>query len=159
QHATNGKRSLKLTFAGGAWPTVATKQVPKDWAAYHTFSVDVTADRECVVGFTVMQAKSQRGQGWDAGVSRWGKTAFLKPGKTTITAGLHKDEYSIHPRFGDVVSFEIFLYQPHEGESIHVDNIRLSATKLKETKTVTRFPVLGTDLVVESVQELGKKLE
>ncbi len=158
-NATSGKQSLKLTFAGGTWPTVATKDVPKDWAKFHNFQADVTVERTCVVGFTVMQEKSQRGQGWDAGVSRWTKTAFLNKGKNTIMGSLHKDEYSLHPRFGDIVSLEIFMYQPHEGESIFIDSIRVNDRRLEVRPERTKFPVLGTDLVVESVQELGKKLE
>jgi hypothetical protein len=158
KNATTGARSLKLTFAGGDWPTVATRNVPANWLAYHAFSADVSVERECVVGFAVMQEKSLRGGGWDAGVSRWTKTAFLKPGKNTITGELQHESYSINKKFGDVVSLEIFLYQPHDGESIFVDNIRLSPAKVAVKPAVTKFAVLGTDLVVESVQELGKKL-
>src|SRR5437868_4753258 len=33
-HATSGKHSLKLTFAGGRWPTITTTQVPDDWLAF-----------------------------------------------------------------------------------------------------------------------------
>src|SRR6516165_10278758 len=52
ENATSGKHSLKLTFAGGRWPTVTTTQVPGDWLPYQTFEADVTASRPCVVGFT-----------------------------------------------------------------------------------------------------------
>src|SRR5205085_7154943 len=37
EHAAAGKHSLKLTFSGGNWPTVATKQVTDDWLAFPTF--------------------------------------------------------------------------------------------------------------------------
>src|SRR5262245_22118193 len=53
-HATSGKKSLKITFAGGHWPTITTTQVPADWMPYRTFKADVTVSRHCVVGFTVM---------------------------------------------------------------------------------------------------------
>src|SRR5438067_11535630 len=49
EHATSGKQSLKLTFAGGEWPTVTTVKVPDDWTAYQTFQADVTASRPCLV--------------------------------------------------------------------------------------------------------------
>src|SRR5206468_3649000 len=65
-HATAGARSLKLTFAGGRWPTVATEAVSQDWRAYKTFKADVTVDRSCVVGFTLLQEKSRRGDAWEA---------------------------------------------------------------------------------------------
>ena len=31
EHATSGQHSLKLTCAGGRWPTVTTTQVLDDW--------------------------------------------------------------------------------------------------------------------------------
>jgi hypothetical protein len=159
-NATRGKQSLKLTFAGGHWPTITTTDVPADWMPYWTFRADVTASRHCLVGFTVLQEKSQRGGGWDPTVSRWTKTAFLKPGKNTVTGSIHdSNNYSINTKQGKVVRFEIFMYAPHEEESIYVDNIRLSTVKEVMPTATTRFPVLGTDMVVASVQDLGKKLK
>jgi hypothetical protein len=64
-HATSGKHSLKITFAGGRWPTITTTQVAGDWLPYQTFQADVTVSRSCLVGFTALQEKSQRGGGWD----------------------------------------------------------------------------------------------
>jgi len=164
ENATRGKHSLKITFAGGRWPTITTTQVPGDWMPYWTFRADVTASRHCVVGFTVLQEKSQRGGGWDPTVSRWTKTEFLKPGRNTVTGTLHDpNQYSINTKLGKVVRFEIFMYSPHEGESIYVDNIRLSTAKDVQPKAITKFPVLGTDLVVSGeisgVRELGQKLK
>lgn len=163
-HATSGKHSLKITFAGGHWPTVTTTQVPADWMPYWTFKADVTANRPCVVGFTVLQEKSQRGGGWDATVSRWTKTAFLAPGKNTITGTLHDpNNYSINAKLGKVIRFEIFMYNPHEGESIYVDNIRMSTSKEAKPPPLAKFSVAGTDLVVSgeitAVRELSKKLK
>src|SRR5258708_6568143 len=43
-HATSGKHSLKLTFAGGEWPTVGTACVPRAWP-YRAFRADVTVSR------------------------------------------------------------------------------------------------------------------
>ena len=129
-HATAGKHSLKLTFAGGRWPTVATEGVSQDWLAYKTFKADVTVGRPCVVGFTLLQEKSQRGDGWEAVISRWTKTAFLKPGKNEVVASLlSPNDYAVHPKWGKVVRFEVFMYNPHDGETIHVDNIRLCNDK------------------------------
>jgi hypothetical protein len=164
ENATRGKHSLKITFAGGHWPTITTTQVLDDWMPYWTFQADVTASRYCLVGFTALQEKSQRGGGWDPVVSRWTKTEFLKPGKNTVTGSIHdSNNYSINTKQGKVVRFEIFMYNPHDGESIYVDNIRLSNVKDDRPKAITRFPVLGTDLVVSNersgVRELGLKLK
>src|SRR5206468_1690416 len=98
--------------------------------------------------------------GWDPTVSRWTKTAFLKPGKNAVTGTIHdSNNYSINTKQGKVVRFEIFMYAPHEGESIYVDNIRLSTAREVSPLETTKFPVLGTDLVVSGVRELGKKLK
>ena len=166
ENATLGKHSLKLTFAGGAWPSVITNRVPEDWTSWNTFHADVTATRSCVVGFCVMQENSSRAPGWDGGVSRWAKTQFLQPGRNSISAVLHPNEWSaVRTKLengrvlGKVVSLEIFLYQPHEGESIFVDNIRVSTTKEPPPTTAKPpFKVLGTDLTVTGVQDLSKKL-
>ena len=34
EHVTSGKHSLKITFAGGRWPTLTTTQIPADWLSY-----------------------------------------------------------------------------------------------------------------------------
>src|SRR5438552_18264731 len=65
EHATSGGHSLKITFAGGRWPTITTTRVPTDWLPYQSFKADVTVSRPCVVGFTVLQEKSRRGGDWD----------------------------------------------------------------------------------------------
>jgi hypothetical protein len=165
EHATSGRHSLKLTFAGGRWPTISTTQVTQDWLAYPTFEADVFASRACLVGFTVFQEKSQRGGGWDALISRWTKTALLQPGKNRITAPLPQpNDYALHAKWGKVQRFEIFMYAPHQGESIYVDNIRLTTAKLP-AKQKLPFTVAGTDWVVsgessaQAVIDLGKKLK
>jgi hypothetical protein len=165
ENATSGKHSLKVTFAGGEWPAIVTKAIPDDWTAWETFKADVTVSRECLVGFTVMQEASTRENGWDGAVSRWCKTALLKPGKHTLTAALHPNEWSAirtklenKKELGKVVSLEFFAYSPHDGEVVFIDNIRLVAAKEPEPKAKTEFKVLGTDMTVSGVQELAKKL-
>jgi hypothetical protein len=165
EHATSGKHSLKLTFAGGNWPTITTTHVTEDWLAYPTFEADVFASRSCLVGFTVMQEKSARGTGWDALISRWTKTAFLQAGKNQIKAPLPQpNQYALHAKWGKVLRFEIFMYAPHKGESIYVDNIRLTSEK-SPAKVKKEFTVAGTDWVLtgessaNAAMELGKKFK
>jgi hypothetical protein len=170
EHTTSGKHSMKLTFAGGRWPTITT-HVLDDWLPYQTFLADVTASRPCVVGFTVLQKQSKRGDGWEEMVSRWTKTQFLKAGKNKVLAALRPSVGdTLDPKRGKVVRFEIFMYNPHDGESIYVDNIRLSTKKEERATAKERFTVAGTDLAVEGVNssgvssagaviELGKKLK
>jgi hypothetical protein len=165
ENATSGKSSMKVTFAGGTWPTIATTQIPSDWMPWETFKADVTVSRDCVIGFTVMQEASTREPGWDGSVSRWCKTAILRPGKHTISAALHPNEWSsIRTKLengkvmGKCVSLEFFVYSPHDGDTVFIDNIRLIGKKEPALPTAkTEFAVLGTELKVSGVQELGKK--
>lgn len=144
-HATAGKSSLKLTFAGGEFPTVTTTQVLDNWIGFETLTADVWVDRPCVIGFTALQEKSERGEGWDALVSRWTKTAFLQPGKNQIAATIPQpNEYGISAKRGKVIRFEIFMYRPRVDESIYVDNIRLTTEKVA-APVVSEFTLLETN--------------
>ena len=166
KEATSGKQSLQITFAGGTWPALTTTNIPDDWTTWQSFHADVTVSQPSVIGFRVLQEKSGRGGGWDDGVSRWAKTQFLHPGHNHVAADLHPNGWSAIAKklengkeLGKVVRLEIFLYQPAAGETIFVDNIRLSPKKLPPISIVKpQFKVLGTDRVVGEVQELGKKL-
>jgi hypothetical protein len=161
EHAAAGARSLKITFAGGVWPAVRAAAVPPDWAAWNTFRADVTVTRPCLAGFRVMQEKSSRKRGYDEGVTRWEKTAFLKPGRNEVVGALQPNGWSaVNPRFGKVISLEIYLYRPRREESIWVDHIRLSPRKPPPAAPPgTRFRVLGTDREVSGVRELGERLK
>jgi hypothetical protein len=104
-------------------------------------------------------------------VSRWTRTAFLKAGKNQISAALRPAiGNGLDPRRGKVVRFEVFMYNPHKGEAIWIDNIRLATTKEREPTEKMTFAVAGTDWVLDgvntsgvlsagAVSELGKKLK
>lgn len=163
-HATSGKQCLKLTFAGGKWPAVSTDRVDQRWLDYQTFEADVFVSRPCLIGFTVIQEKSKRGDGWDEGISRWTKTALLQAGENHIAGTLPQpNDYSLHAKWGKVMSFEIFLYQPHAGEVVYLDNLRLTNDKVPP-RAKTTFTVAGTDWSLtgatsaDAVIELGKRL-
>lgn len=165
EHATSGTRSLKLTFGGGRWPAIATARVPEDWNAFQTFKADVSVSRTCVVGFRVIQEKSTRKDGWDDCVGRWEKTAILQPGTNEVSAPLHPNDWSaILPKHGKVTALEIYMYAPHEGETIFVDNIRCLSDKSEsvnpfQPQAAVRFKVLGTEWEVAGVKELAEKLK
>src|SRR5207249_2785727 len=76
----------------------------------------------------------------------------------------------VDPKRGKVVAFEMFMYNPHKGEAIHIDNIRLSATKEDQPAGKMTFAVADTDWKLDGVNssgvlsagavgELGKKLK
>jgi hypothetical protein len=169
--ASSGKHSLKVTFSGGTWPTLTTTRVPADWNAWHTLKADVTATRPCVLGFTVWQERSRPGEGYEEAVSRWTRTTFLKAGENRVVLALRPASgNALDPQRGKVVRFEIFMYQPHKGQTIFIDNIRLSAKKEEPPAAKMRFTVAGTDWALDGVNstgvlsagaviELGKKLQ
>jgi len=160
ENVSSRKHSLKLTFAGGRWPTVTTALPNEDWMPFHRLKADLWVTRPCLVGFTVLQERSSRKEGWDPVVGRWTKTVFAQPGRNEVSEVLHRNDWqAIMPKLGPVVRFEIFMYAPHPGESIWVDNVRLIAGKDKEPEVKRSFKVLGTDWTVSGVQELGKKLK
>ncbi len=178
-HATSGKHSLKLTYAGGKLPTVGTGAISiTDWSAYKTFRADVTAPRPCVVVFRVMWEKSGRGDDWEDLVGRYEKVARLEAGSNEVVDLTYSEKFV---RQGKAVRFEISMYAPKEGESIFVDNIRLS-TQLPTAisafsylnvhfmgevraeaplfpKLDRKIKVLGTDWELASVKEIGDKLK
>jgi hypothetical protein len=171
EHATAGAHSLKLTYACGTWPTVTTAAVHGDWLPYQTFHADVTVGRACVVGFTALLEKSERGEGWEALVSRWTTTAFLRSGTNHVVAAIPQpNEYGISRKRGKVIRFEIFMYQPHQDESIYIDNVRLTTKKETPPPANVVFKVAGTDWTLngrnssgvssaQAVIELGNKLK
>jgi hypothetical protein len=159
-----GGHGLKLTFAGGTWPTVTTAAVSQDWLAFETLRADVTVGRPCVVGFTLLQEKSRRGDGWDPSVSRWTTTAFLRPGRNEVVAPLRSpNDYAVHPKWGKAVRFEAFMYNPHDGESVTVDNVRLTQDAIPP-KPKQDFAIRSTGWSVSGVgsadacRELGRNL-
>jgi hypothetical protein len=156
-------KSLKITFSGGRWPSVRTAAVPEDWSAWKTLTAEVTVGRTCLVGFQAIQERSLRDQGWDGAISRWARTAFLKPGRNEIRASLEDPSangYGLNPKkYGKVTSLEIFFYAPHAGETLEVGTIRLLREKTASAPTATKFKVAGTDLEVGSVRDLGKLLK
>ena len=164
EHGTSGKHALKLTFAGGLWPTVSTAAVSQDWLAFKTFKADVTVSRPCVVGFTLLQEKSRAGDGWEAVISRWTTTAFLRPGVNRVVASLlSPNDYAVHPKWGKAVRFEIFMYAPHEGEVVHVDNVRLTNDAAPPPPPKQQYEIQGTGWTVSgdaagACRELGRNL-
>jgi hypothetical protein len=156
--ATSGEHAMKITFDGGLFPTITTASVPEaDWAAFASLKADVTVGRACVVGIRV---RSEKG-GMD-------KTEFLQPGKNTIATLLKPAwEKTPPPLGGKVIGFDIYMYAPHVGESIVVDNIRLSTEHdvphddnfMVWPDNKPAFKVLGTDMTVTGVDELAVKLK
>ena len=55
---------LKITYAGGKYPAIATPTPLEDWTPYKQFQAGVTASRTCVVAFRVVRLDDKDHHGW-----------------------------------------------------------------------------------------------
>jgi len=171
--ATRGKRSLKLTYAGGRLPTVTCARLPvDDWLNFPAIKADITVSRDCVVLLRVLREKSAR-----SGAGRWEKLCRLFPGRNTVVE-VNEIGGQNFAALGRVVALDVAMYEPRDGESIYVDNIRLSDSYPEATTayrymnpTVAggkaffypwfpkpdRFSVLGTDWSLYDMDALTDK--
>lgn len=170
--ATLGKRALKITFGpstplgagGGRWPTVTTAPstplgagaVPlaESWVAqkFATFKADVTVPRACLVGLRVLMENRKRDNGYT-----WAVTKICSPGRNEISQALGGWWTGMEAKDGKITALDVFMYCPHKGESISVDNIRLSTERLPAEKRAVEFKVLGTEITAASVGDLLRK--
>lgn len=168
--ASSGKRAMKLTFAGGRMPTIATKPALDDWRTYRALHATVTAPRTCMVVFRVMTESGKYGAAYSEGVSRWEFAARCVAGKNELATPAPRS----NALWNKITSFEIYMYNPREGESITVDDLRLSTDRPEAVSPFTdalslatgkylvpagRYKVLGTDLEVKDVDALADKLK
>jgi len=155
--------TLRVTYAGGRWPSVRTTGIPDDWTPWKTLAVDVSVGRSCLIGLHVMQEKSSRKDDWDGVISRWARTFFLKPGLNSLRASLEDPSangYGINlKKYGKVTSLEIFFYAPHEGERMDLDNVRLLREKTAAPRAAApRFTVAGTSLEFADIRDMARSL-
>lgn len=180
--ATN-PASLKITFAGGVWPTVATTTIPVtgNWKEFQSIRLDLTVDRPCVAYLRIHQTKvNERNE-----LAHWETTLMLQKGRNevarTIRRGLGRTV--LDPGNGDVTQFIIGMYRPDSGQTLNVGPVRLStdwpdpretgwysphnhdgysvavAREYQRTGKLTRFRVLGTDREVADLPELAAQLK
>jgi hypothetical protein len=173
--------SLKITFAGGDWPTVGTTNIPipGNWKSFQTLRAELTVDRESVAYFRVCQGKPDDKSRQPC----WQKTMTLLPGRNEVTLMLRHGIGSLDPNNGDITSFIIGMFRPEPGQSLVVGNVRLctdwpppkilgwyspynhdgysvaAARDFARTGAVPTFKVLGTDLEVADVPDLAKRLK
>ena len=146
--ATSGKRALKVTFDGGTWPTITTAAVPvaENWVAlkFQTFKADVTVSRPCLVGFRVLMENRKRDNGYT-----WAVTKICRPGKNELAQALGgwwtgmeaPSSDGKKPGDGKITGLDFFMYDPHPGESVFVDNVRITTDRLPADKRPVSFKV------------------
>lgn len=173
EHATSGRYSLRLTCSGGHLPAITTPCPLTDWTGFKTFKADVTATKACVVVFRALHEQSTRGSNYNEGVGRWEHAALLRPGMNEVVALSPTDK-----GYARVTTFDIVLIDPHDEGVIFIDNIRLSPEPPAATtplhidyvyspgqdhaywpKLAKKIPVLGTELEVANVNDLGDTLK
>ena len=178
-NATSGKQALKLTFAGagvgagGHFPAVGTDKIPTaDWSRFKSFRADVTSSGPGILVFRTLGKDDK-----DKPVNN-DKIVRLEPGKNEVTDNLR----DVNQKKVNIVGFQIFAYNPADGASVTIDNIRLSTYPATTTSAFrqlvpvgpdtkpgslgTTFPVvpgkikvLGTDLEVDNPTDLATKLK
>jgi hypothetical protein len=173
-----GRVGLKLTYAGGKLPAVATRSPVEDWFPYKTFKAEVTVTRPCIAAFRVVNLNDERHQGWV-------KIALLKKGANVVIdqAPTFGQQFGPQIKKGEPTQFEILMYSPHDGESLWVHNITVSTEppttatpyfgdhiRMGDTirpwtaKTLRIFPkvekirVLGRGAPITSVAEFSKEM-
>lgn len=167
---------LKLTYAGGRLPAVATRSPLEDWTPYKTFKVEVTATRTCVAALRVVEPDDKRHHGW-------AKLALLRKGRNVVIdqAPAFGQQFGPQVKKGVATQFEILMYAPHDGESLlihdvrvtteapqtatpyHGDHVRMGDTprpwaKLGLFPRAEKIRVLGDDSIVGSVAEFGNQM-
>lgn len=179
--AAPGRRCLQITFDGGDWPAIGTAKIPiqGNWKQFQTLKADLTVDRPSVAYFRINQGKpADKGQ-----QPRWEKTMTLLPGHNEVTLLIRHGIGSMDPAKGDVTAFIIGMFRPEKGQTLLVSNVRLSPDwpppkvlgwyspynhdgysaavthEYARTGAVTKFKVLGTDMEVDSLSDLAKRLK
>lgn len=173
-------KALKITFHGGDWPTIGSSRiaVPGNWQAYQTLEAELTVDRPGVAFIRVLQS----GLAAEPKRPPWQKTLILQPGLNSVQLTIRHGLGSaiIDPKLGDVTALIIGMFRPVEGQTLLVDNVRLTtdwpaphvtgwyspynhdgystavAREFKRTGKVPRFRILGSDLEVDDLKELEK---
>jgi hypothetical protein len=174
-------KCLKITFDGGDWPAIGTRNVPiqGNWKSFQTLKADLFVDRPSVAYFRIYQGKPDD----KPQQPRWERTMTLLPGRNDVTLMLRQGIGTMDPNKGDVASFIIAMYRPEKGQTLRVSNVRLStdwpppkvlgwyspynhdgysaavARDFARTGAIPKFKVLGTDLEVDNLPDLAKRFK
>lgn len=138
-NVASGRHALRLSFAGGRFPTISAAGPLDDWRPYKPFHADVAAGRTCMVIFRAMAKTSKYGTSYNDGTSRWEFAARLQPGmnRLVVAAPAYADRL-----WKDIRNVEICLYQPHEGETITVDYLNIFSRECEVVRNRPRLAVI-----------------
>jgi len=182
--AAGGAKRMKITFHGGTWPGIVNTRLPVggDWQEFNAIKLDLTVDKELLAGLRITTRKTPQEYG-----AVWERTIYLLPGKNEVLLYLKHPEGwgALGAKFGEVFSLAIYAYRPGSGQTLTIDNVRLSPDKPRrdyfrdplwspynwfgcsmsnvadfaETGRYARFTVTGTELIVKDCIDLGARLK
>jgi hypothetical protein len=125
-HATHGKKSLKLELFPSDYPGLAPMLASNDWRGYKAFSFNVYNTHRLAIPLTVRIDDSKDYPDYP---DRYNQTYILKPGANTITIPLDSLITSGTNRklnLKMVYRVVIFVTKPIERIELYFDNIKLS---------------------------------
>jgi hypothetical protein len=118
EHATSGKRSLKMVLKPHEWPGMNTKQVPKDWSAHAKLVLDIWAEQGADLNVRIDDANSvDYASRFQSGGS------YVNKGKNEVTVWLTDVGAKIDLK--KVTAMFIFCAPVDKDMTFYIDNIRL----------------------------------
>jgi hypothetical protein len=125
EHATEGRKSLKMELFPSDYPGLTPKLTINDWRAYRTFSFSVYNNQQKEIPLTVRIDDSKDHPDYP---DRYNKTFNLVPGANTIVIPLNTLETSGTKRKLNLKSIYrsiIFIPGPHAKVVLYLDYLRL----------------------------------
>ncbi len=125
EHATQGKKSLKLELFPSDYPGLAPKLATNNWQSYSTFSFDVynAQNKDILLSVRIDDSKD-----YPDYPDRYNKSFHLNQGANTIVIPIHELETSgtkrkLSPK--NIYRVVIFMVQPKERTVLYFDNLLL----------------------------------
>jgi len=117
-HATQGKRSLKMVLKPHEWPGMNTTKLPRDWSAFKELKFDVIADRDANINVRIDDDDSTSYE------TRYqlGSTDVFK-GKNTVT--VFTIDVGGRIDLKRIKAMYIFSGSVQEDLTFYIDNVRL----------------------------------
>jgi hypothetical protein len=125
EHATHGKKSIKLQLFPSDYPGLAPKLNVNDWSSYTTFSFDVFNVQDTGISLKIRIDDNKNDPDYP---DRYNKTVFLQPGANAVVIPLNTLETSRTKRklnLKNIYKIITFMAQPAEQVVLYFDYLRL----------------------------------
>ena len=122
EHATDGKKALKMVLKPHDWPGAFTTSLPKDWSAYAQLKFDVFAEEGADINVRIDDEASKDYE------SRYNSGAnFCNKGANTVTLWL--SDVGAKVDLKKIKAMYIFSGNVQKDLTFYIDNIRLVKAK------------------------------